>query len=291
MKRKSTKEEFNIETSKMPRLEIAADLDSSLMVASGSDVSKALVKHFNYKISDKTAKSNLLKAAARDIFEISEMQKCTMILFNVASYLQIVMPIVIAWKNCEQTFQTENMEIHIKDVIPGYDASKKHMETLIKFLVNGNKISVTCYNSTQKVKVEGQGYQEFMKGFIQPIFDKGIRDVDPYLLEKYNKEVIAMLSGKRKAISRPVRSVRYKAMAKMHCKKCDGTFLNNTQLNRHKKAIHSEEMNNSSPNMTSFPIVEDLYLFDSESDTMDETETITVTLEETSATLLEIPNS
>ena len=46
-------------------------------------------------------------------------------------------------------------------------------------------------------------------------------------IEQVNKDVIAALSGKRKVISRPKRSVKYKAMAKLPCNKCDTSFINN----------------------------------------------------------------
>ena len=58
-----------------------------------------------------------------------------------------------------------------------------------------------------------------MKKFIKPLFEESIVNVDPNVLDKYNKDVIAALSGKRKALSRPVRSVRYKVMAKLPCNK------------------------------------------------------------------------
>ena len=91
MKRKSSQRDHTLKRAKMTRMEIAADLNNSLEVVSGSDVSEVLVKHFNYKMSDRKAKANILKAAARDTFEVAEMQKCTMITFNVASYLHIVL--------------------------------------------------------------------------------------------------------------------------------------------------------------------------------------------------------
>ena len=58
-------------------------------------------------------------------------------------------------------------------------------------------------------------------------------------IEKYNRDVIAALSGKRKVISRPTRSVKYKAMAKLYCTKCDSMFSNKITLARHKKTDHT----------------------------------------------------
>ena len=81
-----------MEIVKMSRLEITDDVDNSMAV---SEIPGALARVFSYELSDKKAKSNLLKAAARDILVIVERQKCTMMTFNVGSYLKIVMPMVL----------------------------------------------------------------------------------------------------------------------------------------------------------------------------------------------------
>ena len=71
MKRKySLAEEESIERIKMARIaEIEMEADDSMIVASGGNVSESLVRNFNYKLSDKKAKSNLLKGAAREALE------------------------------------------------------------------------------------------------------------------------------------------------------------------------------------------------------------------------------
>ena len=53
----------------------------------------------------------------------------------------------------------------------------------------------------------------------------------------YNNSVIAALFGMRKAVSRPLRSLRYKAMSRVSCKKCEVAFINNNQHSVHKKMI------------------------------------------------------
>jgi hypothetical protein len=109
----------------------------------------------------------------------------------------------------------------------------------VRFRVNGEKITVCCYYTTQRIKVEGKGYRGFVNKFLQPLFYDRIKKVSPRQIEKYNKDVIAALSGKRKAVSRPTRSVKYKAMAKLPCNKCDVSFVNNIQLYKHKKTLHT----------------------------------------------------
>ena len=110
MKRQLSPKEDSV-ISKMARLEIESEVDNSIVVASGKDMSIALARHFNYELSDKKAKSNLLKCAAREAFEIVERTKCTMLTFSLGSYLEMVMPTVVNWKNSEQNIQVQDLEI------------------------------------------------------------------------------------------------------------------------------------------------------------------------------------
>ena len=117
---------------KMARLEIAMEIDTSIVVASGTIVSTSLGRHFSYELSDKKAKSNLLKGAARDVLEIAEKQKCTMFTSSVIiSYLEVVIPTVVEWDKCNKTIQTGDLQIMIEEVVPGFDDNQKHVETLV----------------------------------------------------------------------------------------------------------------------------------------------------------------
>ena len=147
-------------------------------------VSSSLGRNFGYKLSDKKAKSNLLKGAARESLEIFDNKTCVMLFFNVGSYLEVVFPSVLK-----------------------YDDGGKHIDTLVTFKVNGQKIVVSCYNTTQKIKVDGAGKMEFVQSYLKPLFNDIIVK-SGQKIDEYNKSVIATLFGKRKAVSRPVRSVR-----------------------------------------------------------------------------------
>ena len=103
MKRKHCEEDKK-ETLKMTRLEITSEADDSLVVATGTNVSISLTRHFNYQLSDKKAKSNLLKGAAREMFEVEEKQKCIMFTFNVGAYLEAVIKTVTEWSKKSTKF-------------------------------------------------------------------------------------------------------------------------------------------------------------------------------------------
>ena len=87
----------------MARFEIDMEENTSFVVATGTSMScNDLNRHFNYELSDKKAKSNLLKSAAREALKVEERQKCPMFEFSVGSYLLAVNPLVIKWGNCEK---------------------------------------------------------------------------------------------------------------------------------------------------------------------------------------------
>ena len=169
----------------MTRLEITEEADSSIIVASGTNVSSSLGRHFSYELSDKRAKANLLKGAAREVIEIKEKQKCIMLTFSVGAYLEVVIPTVIEWDKNELKCRMDEIEIGIEEVVPGYDDNNKHVETLVRFRVNGEKIVVSCYYTTQRIKVEGRGYIAFFNKFIQPLFCDRLRKVIPGKIDKY----------------------------------------------------------------------------------------------------------
>ena len=258
MKRKIETDNFN---SKMMKIETSGNDKLNSVLKPVTRISNSLSRNFGYKLSDKKAKSNFLKAAARESLEIDEKQKCTMFLFSVGSYMESVIPSAIQWKNGSQEFRIDDLFIKIESIMPGYDKNGKHVETIITFSVNDQKVVVVCYNTTQKVKVEGNGYIEFCEKYIKKLFINLIREAS-VKIDDYNKAVVAALSGKRKAVSRPVRSVRYKAMAKLACNQCEISFLNTSQLSVHKRSLHTSSSKDDSANLSKIPIVDDLSLMD-----------------------------
>ena len=238
-----------------------------MVIASGFNVSDSLSQHFGYELSDKKAKSNFLKGANREALEIQERQKCVMIDLSTGAYLELTVPAVDEWGKIEGvkiTFDDQN--ILVEEVNPGYDENMKHVQSIVRFIVNRNKITVTCYNTTQRIKVEGKGYFEFVEKFLKPYLMKKLNKDVHEKIDKYNKEVIAALSGKRKAVTRPMRSVRYKAMAQLPCSKCDLSFKNDAQLKKHKTIMHTKGPNDSVGCSRSELLVEDLSLSECDGD-------------------------
>ena len=195
MKRKLSVEDMNTKMMKMSRIELNESLPQNINFSLG--------RNFGYELSNKKAKTNLLKGAEREPFVIDEKQKCSMLLFSVGAYLQAIMPTVSEWNNGVKDLKNEYLEIRIEEVLPGYDDHGKHVDTLVTFKVDGSKIIATCYNTTQKIKVEGSGYRNFVEKHLKPFFCDLLCKVGTKKIDEYNNAVISSLSNKRKPISRP----------------------------------------------------------------------------------------
>lgn len=251
-----------------------------LVIASGSNVSTSLGQYFGYNLTDKKAKSNLLKSANREIFEIQERQKCVMMDLSTGAFLELIIPTVAAWdKEKGIKIVIENLEIEVEEVTNGYDECMKNVQSIVRFVVNNSKVVVTCYNTTQRIKVEGKGYQCFVEKFLKPLMMKKLSKKVYENIERYNKEVIAALSGKRKSVSRqrPMRSVRYKTMAKLSCSRCELAFKNEAILKKHKITVHTKGANDSSVSRGDVLLIEDASLL---SDSDDELGGTKITIDE-----------
>ena len=115
------------------------------------------------------------------------------------------------------------------------------------------------YNTTQRILVNGRGYDNLINIFLKPFFEAKLAQ-NMKNIDDFNKGVLAALSGKRKAVSRPTRSVRYKAItsSRPSCNQCEESFVNRALLGAHTKCINKRDPENSSANGSQFPIVDDL---------------------------------
>ena len=231
-------------------------IESNPSTVRSTSLTNSLTRNFGYRLTDKKATANFLKAASKEAFELDEKQKCIILVFSVGAYMKCVLPVIKEWQHRSEEFTSGKLQIKVINILPSFDESGKNVETIFTFLVNSQKVTVTCFNTTQKMKVEGNGYTDLVHEYIEKLFLEKIKyyanDIDDY-----NKAVVATLSGKRKAVSRPLRSVRYKSLTTYACTSCDSTFASSTQLSIHRK-VHSVTSNDASK----LPIIDDLSLMD-----------------------------
>ena len=232
--------------------------DDKLVMSSMTKVRNSLIRNFSYKLMDKKATNNFLKAASREPIEIEEKQRCTVLTFSVDAYAKCVLPVLKYWEGETNPILFETMTINPLSFSPGYDDTGKHVDTVIAFSVKGKKVTVSCFNTTQKIKIEGTGYNELTNNYLIKLFRSDIdrlgNDIDDY-----NKGVIASLSRKRKIVARPIRNVRSKSMTPLSCDFCVASFPNSGQLSVHKKRKHTDVVQRLSSRI---PIIDDLSLMD-----------------------------
>ena len=126
------------------------DPKTSHQVLPLTKISSSLERNFAYKLSDKKAASNFLKAAALEPLQVDEKQKCSVLVFSLGAYLKSVFPLINEWKGINEEFRIGTLTIKVNKIVPGYDENKKQVDTVVYFLVNGRKVNVTCFNTTTK---------------------------------------------------------------------------------------------------------------------------------------------
>ena len=204
-------------------------------------------RNLNFRMTDKKAKSNLLKAASRVHFNIETNQKSKNLRFSAGAFIQVAKPMI---KECEAKFKSnsfifhENIEIRIEEFRDGIELNAKHFDTKIVFFVNGNKVVMHCYNSTQNIKVEGSIYLDFIRRFLEPLFLSNIELMKAKIVE-YDKAVITALNAKpgRPIKPRSVKSIRSDINQPFFsCTNCDDAFSTYSKLRRHKITEHSNSI-------------------------------------------------
>ena len=87
--------------------------------------------------------------------------KCSMLIFSVGAYLETVIPAVDKWVNGSEIIHVGDKTVVSERATVGYDENQKHIQTIIKFKVHKDTITVTCYNTTQKKSGRKRVYQVY----------------------------------------------------------------------------------------------------------------------------------
>ena len=194
---------------------------------------------FNFELTDKKAKSNLLKSANRPQFEAEMKQLSLNLKFSAGAYLLVAKPFI---EECETYFNknaslTKNsMEVKVNEFRVGKELNDKHVDTKIVFLVNSQKVTMHCYNSTQNIMVNGSIYVEFTEKFL---------DKNKAQIKDYDMTVISSLSARGRPLkARSVKNIRSVIQqVDFSCKKCCSTFSSHGQLRKHKAETHTTSLN------------------------------------------------
>ena len=127
-------------------------------------------RNFQYRLTAKTAKSNLIKGALRKHMNIEHKQGAANVDFSDGAWILAVAPEISNWDNGNRNFSYGEFNIQVIEAKPGMDGGNKHMDYKIVFSVNDQKVVLHAYNSKQRFTVSGQNYVNFVNKFIDPFF-------------------------------------------------------------------------------------------------------------------------
>ena len=204
-------------------------------------------RKLNFKLTDKKVRSNLLKSAERRHLEVEHKQNCTNIRFSPGAYLFVGKKLI---DECEEkqkqgsVFVYENLSIKVDEFKTGKELNNKHFDTKIVFAVDGQKVVIHCYNSTQNLKVEGSIYLSFIDRFLYPLLITQVQDVKESIAQ-YDSKLKETFSTKKPMRGMSVKSINNSINQKLStCKKCDRKFNNMSDLKMHKHTDHNVSQNN-----------------------------------------------
>ena len=200
-------------------------------------------RSFEYNLSDKTAKSKILKGAKREPFEIVSNDSSSNLDFSIGAWNQVVQPAVKYWNSIkgDKTCNAGNISVRVASVTAGEDASKNHIDTIVVFYANREKVVCHLYNTTQRILVNGRGYEKLINHFLKPFFEGKIALVKDNIAV-FNSMVMKTLGPKRVKRS----TVKYKGGSTFSCNGCNFTANTLTTLKKHKNAEHELSFNSSS---------------------------------------------
>ena len=163
---------------------------------------------FEYNLNDKSAKAKLVKGAKREHFEIVGNSSSSNLIFSLGAWNLVVLPVVRYWNQVkgEKDCKIDNTVIKIAGVEIGKEARGKHIDTVVIFYANSDKIVCHLYNTTQLILVNGHGYTKFIEIFLKPFFESKI-SLHTQEIKEYNQRALEVLGPKQVKRS----TVKYKS--------------------------------------------------------------------------------
>ena len=196
-----------------------------------------------YKLNDQASKAKLLKSARRIPLELTENTSSSNLTFSVGAWNHVVLPSVRYWNSVkgEKKCVVDTVEITIASVEMGREVSGLHVDTKVVFYANRNKVVCHFYNTTQRILINGHGYNMLVKTFLKPYFEAKI-SLNNQEISNFNKLVSENLGSKQVKRS----SVRYKQGSIHPCKMCDFSTKSLRSLKKHKESHDNSSFNVSS---------------------------------------------
>ena len=190
---------------------------TSVLIKSGID------RKFKYDMNQKTAKRKLLNGASKIPFVKEIKSTCEVLNFNDGSYVVSVIPLIEKWKLKQESgepIKFKDQDIYVTEQKYGKEQGGIVVDVLTKFELNGIKVVTHCYNTKQKILVNGCGYSDFVKKYLEPYFNQSIEE-NMMHIQNVNKVVTETLGSK------------------ISCQKCEFTADDSMNMSTHRKITHT----------------------------------------------------
>ena len=181
-----------------------------------------------------------MKGSRRVPLEFEKNSTSCNLVFSVGAWLTTVLPAFRYWEQIkgEKTCRIRDKEIRVTGTKSGKDSNGMCVVSQVIFYSNRDKIVLHLYNTTQRVLVNGHGYEEFVVSFLKPFFEAKVQEY-PNEISNINNEVIKKFGPKTVKRS----SVKYKGGSVFSCNQCETTFKSQMMLNKHKDNDHALSFN------------------------------------------------
>ena len=134
-------------------------------------------RKFQYDLNEKATRAKLVKEAKRPPFEIVKKTASSNLIFSLAAWEIVVLSSIKYWDSIQgdKTCKVGDSTIRVGNVKAGTETGGKHVDTLIVFFINRDKVMCHFYNTTQLILVNGHGYSNLIDQFLLQYFHSKLR--------------------------------------------------------------------------------------------------------------------
>ena len=154
----------------------------------------------NYILNEKNTLDKVQAAANKPAIEVTRNFGSTTVHLGTGAYVSVVIPLVMAWQNIEghriEDKLVDGMNIIVEDIAIKKDKVGTIEHNKIKLAVEGQKVTVTCFDTTLTVLVQASSMLEpYCSRVLFPYLNKEIR-MNRMKIKEYNHLVMSYDSTK-----------------------------------------------------------------------------------------------
>ena len=165
-------------------------MDAIVYLKGGNPGGKA-----KYFLNDDATTKKLKKAAAKESIEVKHNTGSKYITFSTGSYVTVVLALVKAWQEIEGHWIAEemvdNMKIFVEKVETEMDLAETIVHYLVRLVVDGKEVTVTCYDTKLSMMVQaGSALESYFSRVLLPYLENEIK-VHDRRIKEVNTQVLA----------------------------------------------------------------------------------------------------